>query len=283
MGSIWHCGCARNGNGIFLIDHPYRMNTLIANFKANPVDLETARHLFDSIAEAARTNPGVEVVVCPPAVFLAGLSEKTAGAANNLMLGAQDVFWQNHGPYTGAITPDMLNALGVTHVLIGHSERRAIGETDEMVNKKMLAVLTAGLTPVYLVGEPERDEGAKRDILIDQMTNGLKGIAWSSASRIRFVYEPAWAISTTSGGEAETPDGAAESAELLRSILVRIYPEAPSDKTRFLYGGSVNAQNLSAFLAKDIFCGAVVGGASLRSDEFARMISITASNPDHDA
>ncbi|MEK7583022.1 MAG: triose-phosphate isomerase [Patescibacteria group bacterium] len=220
---------------------------LIANWKANPESPEEARALFE-----AENNPGV--IICPPAVYLEELH------AN----GAQDVFWEG-GAHTGEVSPEMLKELGVTHVLVGHSERRAIGETDEQINQKLKALLNAGMTPVLLIGEPEKS-AARSDYLIDQLTRDLEGVSADGAAKIMFCYEPVWAIGT----HAANLDDVVSAIHEMQSILDKMYGFKPS----MLYGGSVNEKNLADFLNHPEISGAVVGGASLKAEEFKNMIEI---------
>ena len=222
---------------------------LIANWKANPETLAEAKALF-----VAENYPGV--VICPPAIYIEDLR------AN----GAQDVFWEA-GPHTGQVSPGMLKQFGVTYVLVGHSERRAIGETDEQINKKLIALLQADMTPILLIGEPEKS-AARSDYLIDQLTRDLEGISTDDAKKIIFCYEPVWAIGT----QAASPEDVLSAIHEMQNILEKMYGFKPA----MLYGGSVNEKNLADFLTHPEIFGAVVGGASLRAEEFKKMIEIAA-------
>ena len=234
------------------------MKILIANWKANPETLEEARALFE-----AEKRPGV--IVCSPAVYLVELRAT----------GAQDVFWEA-GPHTGQVSPSMLKEFGVTHVLVGHSERRALGETDEQINKKLKAILAAGMTPVLLIGEQEKNDAIRQDILVDQMTRDLEGVSAEDAIKILYTFEPAWAISTTSGNKAEGLDNIIAGIEMMRSILQKLYG-ADRNVFSMLYGASVNGDNVHDILSRPELAGAVVGGASLRAEEFQKMIEIAAT------
>ena len=165
----------------------------------------------------------------------------------------------------------MLKQFGVTHVLVGHSERRALGETDEHINKKIKAVLDGSMTPVLLVGEPEQSS-ARSDYLIDQLTRDLEGVSAGDAQKIMFCYEPIWAISSTPNAKPATPKDALDAIREMQNILHKMHGFKPA----MLYGGSVNANNVGDFLKYPEIFGAVVGGASLRADEFGKMIEITA-------
>ncbi len=227
---------------------------LVANWKANPKTLEEARILY-----AIENKP--DVIVCPPAVYASSLHAT----------GAQDVFWEA-GAHTGQASPEMLAQFGVTHVLVGHSERRAIGETDEQINKKLKAVLAHGMTPILLVGEQEKSS-ARSDFLIDQLTGDFEGIDEKNAKKVLVTYEPVWAISTHSGGQADTPENALSAIHEMQGIIDKMY----GFRSPMLYGGSVNEKNVADFLGHDDICGAVVGGASLRAEEFKKMIEIVSA------
>lgn len=233
------------------------MKLLIANWKANPQTVKEAKALFE-----AENKPGV--VICPPAVYLSAFRAT----------GAQDVFWEK-GAHTGQITPDMLKQFGVTHVLVGHSERRALGETDEQINKKLKAVLAADMTPVLLIGEQDQNDAIRQDILIDQLTRDLEGVSAEDAIKVLYTFEPAWAISTTSGNKADSLENIITGITMMRDILHKMYKKEPESFT-MLYGASVNGDNVQQILSRPELSGAVVGGASLRADEFGKMIEIAA-------
>ena len=242
---------------------------LIANWKANPAALKDAEHLFHETMKAAKKHPRVTVIICAPFVYLPRFGSHAA-----VQLGAQDMFWES-GPHTGQIPAAMLIQFGVSHVLVGHSERRALGETDEQINKKLKAVLLAGMTPVLLIGEPEKNDAIRQDMLIDQITRDLEGVGKEQAQQILYTFEPAWAISTTSGNKAESLDNIVVGTEMMRDILQKMYS---TDRAAFsmLYGASVNVDNVHQILSRPELMGAVVGGASLRAEEFGRMIEIVA-------
>lgn len=233
------------------------MKTLIANWKANPVTLAEARALFE-----AENKPGV--VICPPSLYIAELHSN----------GAQDVFWEG-GAHTGQLSAEMLKQFGVTHILVGHSERRALGETDEQINHKLKASLGAGLIPVLLIGELENNDAIRQDILIDQLTRDLEAVSKEDALKILYCFEPAWAISTTSGNKADSLDNIISGVQMMRDILGKMYKADPSQYA-MLYGASVNGDNCQEILSRSELQGAVVGGASLRVEEFQKMIDIAA-------
>ncbi|RJP45944.1 triose-phosphate isomerase [Candidatus Parcubacteria bacterium] len=226
---------------------------LAANWKMNP-DFE------DEAVRLARLEDERGVVICPPFPFLGGVGRALKRAA----LGAQDLFWEKGGAYTGEVSAIMLKGLGARYVIVGHSERRRLGETDDAVNRKLKAALKAGLRPILCVGEPReaRRKGvaAARVHIRRQLRLGLKGIR----KRIVIAYEPIWAIGT---GKSDSPR---ESAAIARFIKTAVRP-----KPRVLYGGSVASQNARSFLQYKEIDGALVGGASLRGKEFKKIISTT--------
>ena len=236
---------------------------LVANWKLNPqIEAEAVR--------LARASDAKNIVIAPPFPFLVAVGK----ALKRATLGAQDVFWKLHGAYTGGVSPLMLRALGVRYVIVGHSERRALGETDTMVNKKARAALRAGLAPILCVGEPlavrRKGLAAAKRFVAHQLRADLRGVSPSSVISHQssvVAYEPLWAIGT---GRAATPADAAEMAEFIKGLLVKSYKL----KVSVLYGGSVNVRNAGAFLAEPAIDGALVGGASLQAAEFRKMISI---------
>lgn len=246
---------------------------MIANWKMNPATIVEAIRL-------ARASDAKNVVIAPPFLFLALVRDTARRAA----LGAQDVFWEGSGAHTGEVSTPMLRALGVRFVIVGHSERRALGETDAMVNKKVSAALRAGLTPILCVGEPlavrRRGLTAAKNFVKKQLTKDLKGIGNCLATRdpvkreklkienLLIAYEPIWAIGT---GKADTPGKTVEMVKFIKSFLVLSFK---FQVTRVLYGGSVNAENVGSFLAEPDIGGALVGGASLKPREFKKMIII---------
>lgn len=242
---------------------------IIANWKANPTTMEDAKQLFAAEVSQAKEFKSVETVICPPFVFLEELAAIDPGH-----LGAQDIFWKESGPYTGEISTDMLKSLGASHVLIGHSDRRYIlGETDEVINKKMKASLGAGIIPILLVGERERND-VREDVLVDQLSRDLKDIPADQARAVLVTYEPVWAISTGAGGIADTPGNALEAVKMIKKIITKLFSPQTADSVKILYGGSVNQGNVAGFLFYPEISGAVIGGASLKKDEFSEILKI---------
>jgi triosephosphate isomerase len=214
----------------------------------------------------------VDVAVCPP--YTALRSVQTVIEADHLRigLGAQDVDWRGKGAFTGAISTTMLSSLGVSYVIVGHSERRAIfGDSSEDVGKKAQAVVEAGMTPIVAVGESlEQREADETDAVITgQLKAGIKPLAPEVVAASVIAYEPVWAIGT---GRTADPDIAAAAIGALRAEVASSHGEGASEAVRILYGGSVNPGNIASFMAKRDIDGALVGGASLDPDQFAAVI-----------
>jgi triosephosphate isomerase (TIM) len=213
-----------------------------------------------------------EVVVCP--AFTALRSVQTVIEADHLpiLLGAQNVFWEEKGAYTGEVSPGMLAKLAVTYVIVGHSERRQLfGETDEGVNQKVKAVLAHGMTPIMCVGETleEREAGDTAAKVSGQVKGGLEGLEGEQVAGLVIAYEPIWAIGT---GRNATPEDANETIGVIRSMVAGLAGEAAAGAVRILYGGSVKPGNIAALMAMPEIDGALVGGASLDADDFAGIV-----------
>jgi triosephosphate isomerase (TIM) len=224
-----------------------------------------ARALRDGLAGLDAVDPGVEIVVFPPAPWLGDVHDVLAGSP--IRVGAQNVYWEQRGAFTGEVGPAMLQGT-VTHVLVGHSERRiVIGETVWETGRKLRAVCDAGLTPVLAVGEPHSDlrSGRTEDTLRRQLTEALRGIEAMPAGMV-IAYEPVWAIGT---GEASTPEAAQKRCAFIRRVVAGRYGDNAAAAVRIQYGGSVNAENAASFFAQPDIDGALVGGASLDAAAFA--------------
>lgn len=211
-----------------------------------------------------------EVAVAPPFTSLAAAGAAIAGS--DLRLAAQDLHWEDRGPFTGAISHSMLEALGCVHALVGHSERRIyFGETDHLVNRKIHAALRGGLHPVLCVGEEEdeREAGRYQEVLVRQVDRALEEVASGFATRLTVAYEPVWAIGT---GRAATVHDAVDANRIIRHQLELLWGEKPAAAVRILYGGSVSAANAAGFASHPEVDGVLVGGASLVAAEFAAIV-----------
>ena len=209
-----------------------------------------------------------DVVVCVPFTDIPAVSKALEGS--NIRLGAQNVHFAEKGAYTGEISADMLKEYGVEYVIIGHSERRQyFGETDETVNKRMHAALAAGLIPIVCIGESleERETGKTEAVLDVQIREGLKGL--DDVSKIVIAYEPVWAIGT---GKTATAEQANETIGFIRKTLVEVFCPVCAEKVRIQYGGSMNAKNCKELMAMPEIDGGLIGGASLKSADFAAIV-----------
>jgi len=211
-----------------------------------------------------------EIVVCPPFLDIPAAIEAAKGS--QVAIGAQDLHWEKEGAYTGEICSTMLLAVGVTHVIIGHSERRQyFGETDDVVNLKLKTALGTGLTPIVCVGEvlEEREAGLTEDVLRRQCLRAFHAISGKKASKMVVAYEPVWAIGT---GKTATPQMAADAHGLIRAEAAKAFGQEFAEQLRILYGGSVKPENAKALMAETEIDGALVGGASLDPKSFAAIV-----------
>ena len=215
-----------------------------------------------------------ELLICPPSVALDTAVD--AARESGIAIGAQNVYWESSGAFTGEIATEMLESLGVSHTLIGHSERRALfGESDADVNRKLLKVLSGTLIPVACVGEAlaDRDAGRTEEVVVRQVKSALQGVAHEHARRIVLAYEPVWAIGT---GLTATPGQANAVQGLIRRSVGAIFGGAVADELRILYGGSAGPNNAADLMAESDVDGVLVGGASLDADSFAEIIRAAA-------
>lgn len=232
---------------------------------------EEARELARAVRDRAAGVEDVDVLLCPPYTSLAAAAEELAGSA--VKLGAQDVFYEEKGAFTGEISPPMLAALGVEYVLVGHSERRRyFHDTDDIVNRKARAALQAGLKPVLCVGEKreEREAGEGwKDLVRGQVIAGLNDVEVGAVAAVTLAYEPVWAIGT---GLTATPAVAEEAHALIRETISEAFGADAAESIRILYGGSVKADNAAELMAEPDIDGALVGGASLKAETFVPII-----------
>ncbi len=242
---------------------------IIGNWKMYPASVKDAREKFLAIKKIASTLRNVQTVICPPFVYVSDLKKLVTGA--RFVVGAQNAWFENEGAYTGEISPAMLASLKLTYVILGHSERRALGETDELVNKKVLAVIKAGITVVLCVGERERDaDGEYLKHIATQIKIALKGIQKRDLKNIVVAYEPIWAIGKNALRPASTDD-ALEVTILIKKTLSDLYGK-DGISVPVLYGGSVDAKNAWEFLLKSHVDGLLVGRASLDPKVFGEIL-----------
>ena len=243
-----------------------RKNVIAANWKMNMTPSETASFL-DSFLKTFPEPTAVEIVLAPPFVSLPKAAELMAGQSA-VGLSAQNMSHETSGAFTGEINAAMLKEVGCQYVILGHSERRSLyGENDVVINKKVHATLAAGLVPILCIGESleERESGRTEGVVTEQVLGSLAGIPADDLAKIVVAYEPVWAIGT---GKVATPQQAQDVHALVRSLLARLSSPTVADKIRIQYGGSVKPDNASELAACPDIDGALVGGASLKADDF---------------
>ena len=241
------------------------------NWKMN-TNSQTSVQLAERIAAGAVEVAGrdVTVAVCPPFVYIQPVTK--ALAASNIAVGAQDVYFEPDGAFTGEISCSMLKDTGCTYCLCGHSERRhVIGETDDLINKKVAAAISGGLLPILCVGEllSERQASKTNDVVTRQLKQGLAGLSAEKLSAVTIAYEPVWAIGT---GVTATREQAQEVHEFIRKLIGRMYSDQAAAEIRILYGGSVKPGNAAELMGCKDIDGLLVGGASLKADDFLGII-----------
>lgn len=250
---------------------------IIANWKCNPVTLQEAKQLLNSVHRGLKSIKNVEVVICPPFLYIPMLGASSfarhKASYGGLAFGSQNCFWEERGPFTGEISPLMLKDLGCQYVILGHSERRRyLGETDEMINKKLRVALKFNLRPILCVGDKNRKSKGDIKEIGTQLKKDLRGLKKSGLSKLIITYEPIWAISTTRGGIEATPEDASEGALYIKKILYKLVGRIITQKIKILYGGSVDSKNINSFIHKGQVDGVLVGAASLNPKEFVQIV-----------
>lgn len=251
-----------------------RTPIIAGNWKMNK-SVEESRELAEVIAQATAQAKGVEVVVGPTTLALAAVIDALAGT--HVKVAAQNMHAATSGAYTGEVSASMLKEAGCHHVILGHSERRQLfGETDRGVNEKIKVALAHGLVPIVCVGESleEREAQQTVDKVSFQVTAALSGIGEEQVSALVIAYEPIWAIGT---GKTASPEQAQEVHAAIRALLTTLYGESAAQEVRIQYGGSVKPGNIAELIAQPDIDGALVGGASLRADGFAQIVSAAGS------
>ena len=246
-----------------------RKKLIAANWKMYKTP-EQAGAFFRDFLPMVADHTRDEIVVCPPYVDLQIAIE--AARESNVMIGAQNVHWEKEGAFTGEISVGMLGALGVTHVIIGHSERRQyFNETDDTVNRKLEIALENHFTPIVCVGEvlEEREAGLTEDVLRRQCMRAFNGISARKAAKLTVAYEPVWAIGT---GKTATPEMAVDAHSVIRHEAGKAFGDEFAENLRILYGGSVKPEICEALLCEEEIDGALVGGASLDPVSFTRIV-----------
>lgn len=229
-----------------------------------------AESLISTLLKNLKDVTDIEIAVCPP--FTALSFARKALDGSNIKLGAQDLFWEEEGAFTGEISGKMLKDAGCEYVIIGHSERRQyFGETNESVRKKIKKALEIGLKPIFCIGETlgEREDGKTEKVLDMQVREGLKDFNKSQLNELVIAYEPVWAIGT---GKVATETQAQEAHRFIRNLLEELFGDAIKNSVRIQYGGSVKPENITAIIQQPDVDGALVGGASLNSDSFTKIV-----------
>ncbi len=238
---------------------------IAGNWKMN-TSRSSAVELAKALAKALGSTDKVDLAVCPPAVYLGDVAAALKGT--KIAVGAQNMYFENNGAFTGELSGAMLKDVGCRYVILGHSERRHIlGETDEMINRKVLKALADGLEPIFCVGEllEERQAGKTLEVVSRQTRAGLAGVSAADAVKVTIAYEPVWAIGT---GVTATPQQAQEVHAMVRKLLAEMYNTGVAEKIRIQYGGSVKPGNAAELLGQKDIDGALVGGASLKAEDF---------------
>jgi len=248
-----------------------RKSIVAGNWKMN-LDAAKARALTEAVAARHSEAAGVDLVLCPPAVYAttvaAALGIHGGVSPSGVALGGQNTHDKESGAFTGEVAPGMLRDIGCRYCILGHSERRSLfGETDSVINAKVKATLAAGLTPIVCVGESleERESGRTEIVVTEQVLGSLAGLSADELAKIVVAYEPVWAIGT---GKVATPGQAQDVHALIRSLLSRLASPAVADTIRIQYGGSVKPDNAAELASRPDIDGALVGGASLKADDF---------------
>jgi len=246
-----------------------RTPIIAGNWKMNKTPAE-ATELIQELKPLVK-DAKCTVVVCVPALLVHAVKQAVRGS--KIKVGVQNMHWEPKGAYTGELSADMLKACGVEYVIIGHSERRQyFGETDETVNKRSVAAVRAGLTPIICVGErkEQREAGYTDDLVAYQTLTALTGMTPDEVKKVVIAYEPVWAIGT---GLTATDEQANETIGVIRAAIARKYGKRVADKVRIQYGGSMNPKNASGLMAQPEIDGGLIGGASLKAEDFSKVVN----------
>lgn len=239
---------------------------LVANWKMNPSSVKEAEILFDAVQKEVK-KMAIDLVICPPYIYL----EKFQYPIGNIHIGAQNMFYDERGAYTGEISSLMLKSLGLAYVILGHSERRQyFFETDEIINRKMKEALRCRIKPIFCVGEQTREslngqENFFELVIENQLVEGLRGVSSARLADIVVAYEPVWAIGA---GEPATVDDIFRMGLFIRKVLTKLYGRPMAQRVKIIYGGSVTSHNAKDFIYEAKTDGLLVGGASLNATEF---------------
>jgi len=247
---------------------------LVANWKMNPQTKKDAEVIFNKISGLVKNIKKVDVVVCPPYPYLY-IKDKIKN--KKLKLGSQDVFYEKEGSYTGEVSVSQLKNFGVEYIILGHSERRKLGDTNIDINKKIITTIKNTLNPIFCVGEVNRDvNGFYLSFIKEQLHTGLSGVTKIQMSKIVIAYEPVWAIGNSAIREA-TPTEFIEMKIFIKKIIADMYDIKTANEIKIIYGGSVNPLNALSFLRDGGADGLLVGRDSLNSKKFGQIINLAAA------
>lgn len=249
-----------------------KRNLIVANWKMNPETLEESKKVFNGLRLSVKSLKNTDIVVCPPFPFIYSISK--LNHPKNLFLGAQNIFSEVKGAFTGEVSVEMVKNLGVKFVILGHSERRAMGETDEIVRKKLQVAFDAGLTPILCIGEKERDkDGNHLEFVRNQIRECLMGLEKKNLVGINIAYEPIWAIGR-SYKEAMSPTDIHETTLFIKKIISEFFGKDIAAGCKILYGGSVEVENAKGIMEYGNVDGFLVGHASLVPERFSAILKI---------
>ncbi len=255
-------------------DMKHKNALVVANWKLNPTSLAEAKTLFAEVKRKLVKITDIKVVIAPPFLYIPEFSKSIKN--EGVQLGAQDVYYEEIGPFTGEISTSQLTNFSVKYIIVGHSERRAMGETDEIVNKKTRAILKRKLTPIVCIGERNRDE---QGLFFNEIENQIKsltnGFTALELSKIIIAYEPIWAIGT---GKTATVEDVKEMQLFIVSTISKLYDRKIAEKIHLIYGGSVKASISKELYEQGGMDGFLVGGASLNAEEFVNIVKSTIKN-----
>jgi triosephosphate isomerase len=252
-----------------------RRPLIAANWKMH-MTIADAKELVRAVVKSCREMDDVDIVMAPPFTAIAAVRSELVGTA--IRLGSQNLYWEEKGAFTGEVSPNMVKDAGCDYVIVAHSERRQLfGETDKSANRKVVAALTHNLIPILCVGETgaERDRGVTYVVVDRQVKEALKDVAETQLERLVIAYEPIWAIGT---GRTATPEQAEEVHQSVRALLTQLFSSDAAAQIRILYGGSVKPDTIDDLMVKADIDGALVGGASLKAEFFARICGFERRN-----
>lgn len=248
-----------------------RKKMIVANWKMNPPTLSEARRLAGGVKRAVSGLSKIKVIICPPFIYLPAIC---SASKNKVSFGSQDVFWKEKGAYTGEVSPRMIKDVGAKYTIIGHSERRALGETNEMINRKIKAALKEGLSVILCIGEKERgSDGSHFKFLQEELLEGIRGVPKKSLKNIIVAYEPIWAIGRHAK-DAMKPEDMHEMAIYIKKVLAEKHDKNAALSIPILYGGSAEPSNTEDMLRDGQADGLLVGHASLNLGDFKDILHI---------